>query len=42
MKLKSMVFSLSGDAIGSIGAQASVAVGGGQVHMVVDVNGYWE
>jgi hypothetical protein len=35
------VLSLSGDAIGSIGAQASLA-NGGQVHLVLDVNGYWE
>jgi hypothetical protein len=35
------VLSLSGDAIGSIGALASVA-GGGQVHLVLDVTGYWE
>lgn len=35
------VVNLSGDVIGSIGAQASVA-GGGQVHLIIDVNGYWE
>lgn len=35
------VIALSGDTLGSIAAQASVA-GGGQVHLIVDVSGFWE
>lgn len=41
LRSNNAVLSLAGDGVGSIDAQASVA-GGGQVHLIVDVNGYWE